>query len=132
MTENKLSRLFELLLLIIFWTAMVLSGLHILSDSFTQAIGYKGCWFYLNTGLKGPTCGGTRAAQALLQLDIISSVQYNALLLPGGPLLLYFGVKGSWLFIKGKSILELDIRPAKLMLAVVVVTFYSVLRNLFI
>lgn len=36
------------------------------------------CYFHRMTGLYCPGCGGTRSSLALLRLDILSAVKYNA------------------------------------------------------
>lgn len=43
------------------------------------------CPFLVLTGLKCPGCGSQRAVHALLHLDIVSAVRYNALLVVSLP-----------------------------------------------
>jgi hypothetical protein len=55
--------------------------------------GVSGCSFYELTHLYCPGCGGTRALESLFKLDFISSLKYNAILLPGILLFIYYDAR---------------------------------------
>ena len=58
-----------------------------------RSLGLTGCSFYENMHLYCPGCGGTRALESLLHFDIISSLKYNAILLPGIILFVYYDLR---------------------------------------
>ena len=64
-----------------------------LATRLIRNVGMSGCGFYELTHLYCPGCGGTRALESLLRFDIISSLKYNAILLPGILLFVYYDVR---------------------------------------
>ena len=64
-----------------------------LATQLMRSLGMSGCGFYELTHLYCHGCGGTRAFESLLHLDIISSLKYNAILVPGILLFLYYDVR---------------------------------------
>ncbi len=58
-----------------------------------RMLGMTGCSFYELTHLYCPGCGGTRALESLLRLDILASLKYNAILFPGILLFIYYDIR---------------------------------------
>ena len=65
----------------------------VLAIQLMRKLGITGCSFYELTHLYCPGCGGTRALESLLSFDIFSSLKYNAILLPGILLFLYYDIR---------------------------------------
>ena len=65
----------------------------VLAIPIIRRIGLTGCTFYDITHLYCPGCGGTRALESLLRFDIIGSLKYNAILVPGALLFVYYDIR---------------------------------------
>lgn len=76
------------------------------------------CYMYRMTGYYCPGCGGTRAVQALLHMELIRSLRYHPVVLPGVVMSMVF-----WTGMTFEKIVRPDIKRFKLRR----IYFYAVL-----
>lgn len=89
------------------------------------------CLFHKLTGLHCPGCGGTRGMHALLHLDLVSAVRYNALMVALLPVVALGVSRGVLNTFRPRPTRPGRIVPAGWIWALfVVVVAFSVLRNL--
>jgi len=89
------------------------------------------CIWNMCTGLYCPGCGGTRAARALLHLDIAKAFHYNAafvVLLPG--IAAYFGALAYSYIRYGRDAITRKVPSRLLWCVLAAVLLFGVLRNL--
>jgi Protein of unknown function (DUF2752) len=107
------------------------SGAFIVRQNDPQTAGFfPQCPLHAMTGLNCPGCGMTRGLHALLHGDILSALQFNALL----PFILIFGLYlGVSLFltaVRGKGLNFNVIPPFALWSFLVIGLAFSILRNI--
>lgn len=109
---------------------IVIIVLYIISFApFTQKLAT--CWFYKNTGILCPGCGGTRCVQSLLKGDIINAFKYHAIFTIGIIYLLILNVIYLINKNKEKKILEwLYPKNVYVYIFVVILILYTICRNL--
>ncbi|HQR47294.1 MAG TPA: DUF2752 domain-containing protein [Thermoanaerobaculia bacterium] len=94
----------------LFWGAAAL-GLLVLSPAARLvAPGLPPCFFHSVTGLPCPTCGGTRAALALLEGDVALALHLNPLVTAALALLVGGGLLAGLVALAGRGVKE----PARL------------------
>ncbi len=81
-------------------------------------------WFHLYC----PACGGTRALEALLKLDLLASIRYNPLVLILAAFFLYFYIT-AWIRLKrGEERLLVTSKSFWMFCSVLLIVFF-ILRN---
>jgi hypothetical protein len=90
---------------------------------------YPPCLFHKLTGLQCPGCGGLRALHHLLHGELLTALQFNALLVVGALVCAGLGLRQAWGRRWGGGG-ALRVRGAWLWAALVVVLLFGVLRNL--
>ena len=98
-----------------YWLFVKISGIHF------------PCMFSLLAHLYCPGCGGTRAAEALLRLDVLGSLAANPTVFLGIFVLLYYEIALIRAICRGEDKAP-SLRPAAVLLAFFVA--YSFLRNI--
>lgn len=100
-----------------------------LSVSIMRLLGMTGCAFYDFTGLYCPGCGGTRALESLLRLDIISSLKYNAILLPAVILFIYYDIRSFIAVSHSDDDYFLDNKYIPVLIFTIFLVVYSITRS---
>ncbi len=90
-------------------------GLYLLTGGFYEGglpfLTYRTCMVNELTGWYCPTCGGTRAIEALFKGQVIAALSYNWLVIFALIFVSYYWGKSAHLILKGKSLTDLYIRP---------------------
>lgn len=88
------------------------------------------CPLYKLTGFACPGCGLTRAFHALFHGDVITALDFNALVPLVGLLLLFAVASMASVVVRGKSLAKLTSFPPFLIGLLVLLLSFGVLRNL--
>ena len=119
-------RIFIIVLIFMISISAVITAAYIFSE---LNIGIP-CPFYFLTGLYCPGCGGTRAVEALLNLDFIQALRYNSFIFLAVPFILYYLICLSWAFVRGERYEAGKKFSVILIVLCAVGIVYGVIRNL--
>ena len=95
-------------------------------------VGLSGCAFLETTHLYCPGCGGTRAAEALIQLDLLSSIKYNAIIPVGFLLFLYYDIRFFASILKNDMSFFKNNKYIPIVIFAIFLLVYFILRNVFL
>jgi hypothetical protein len=90
------------------------------------------CVLHQVTGLNCPGCGATRAAYALLHLQVGEAAKKNVLFLVALPFLAAWSVRGVWRWVRGEPARDPQVlmRPRTALILVTAIFAFTILRNL--
>lgn len=88
------------------------------------------CLFRRITGLLCPGCGNSRAALALLRLDLAAALEYNLLFPLEFAYLLWVAACSSRAYLKGKPFTYNPPAPALDIALLVIILLWGILRNI--
>ena len=88
------------------------------------------CPFYTLTGLQCPGCGNSRAAMALLRLDLAASFSYNPLFLPQVGYIAWVYIFSCLGYLKGKRFAYLPPAPVADIVFLAACILWGIVRNI--
>lgn len=97
-----------------------------------EKLGLSGCTFLEMTHLYCPGCGGTRAVESLMRLDIISSFKYNAILPVGFTLFLYYDIRALVAIIINDMRFFRENKYIPVLVFAIFLVVYFIARNVFL
>lgn len=103
--------------------------LYIKSDAFSGLL-RPPCTLNTLTGLQCPVCGGTRAAQFLLEGNLKMAWRYNPLVVSLVPVLAYAWGYLFMLFARRRSLYSIDVAPFWIWFLFVATILFGIIRNI--
>lgn len=88
------------------------------------------CPLYTITGLACPGCGLTRGFHALFHGDVVTALDYNALIPLFALAFVFLVVSLIWIAARGRGLVKLSASPPFLVATLVLLLAFGVLRNL--